>query len=187
MRIRSISPSAFCSGNGTRRIDGDSRTADPAPGHADAKVGSKRHPDAGPRRRAEIQHHPLGNAQEGFPDRDRGLAGTLPTDKQGIDVDGIWTTVRRGVKDAPGFEVTEDVVLGHFSFAKYLMWKDLVDRHRCAAIESRCPASHRLPPRPVPKRDRLRRWRRHRPVLQPIRPPRPPACGLVPDGRDRDG
>ena len=27
-----------------------------------------------------------------------------------------------------GFEVVEDVVLGTFSFAKYLMWKDLVDR-----------------------------------------------------------
>ena len=32
------------------------------------------------------------------------------------------------LKEAPGFEVVEDVVLGHFSFAKYLMWKDLVDR-----------------------------------------------------------
>ena len=32
------------------------------------------------------------------------------------------------MKETPGFEVVEDVVLGHFSFAKYLMWKDLVDR-----------------------------------------------------------
>ena len=32
------------------------------------------------------------------------------------------------MKDAPGFEVIDDVVLGHFSFAKFLMWKDLVDR-----------------------------------------------------------
>lgn len=58
----------------------------------------------------------------------RGLDGTLPMDHSGIDVHGIWNTVRKAVKDAPGFEVTEDVVLGHFSFAKYLMWKDLVDR-----------------------------------------------------------
>jgi hypothetical protein len=36
--------------------------------------------------------------------------------------------VRRAVRDMPGFEVVEDVVLGAFSFAKYLMWKDLVDR-----------------------------------------------------------
>ena len=56
------------------------------------------------------------------------LDGELPTDKSGIDVEGIWNKVRRAVKEAPGFEVVEDVVLGHFSFAKYLMWKDLVDR-----------------------------------------------------------
>ena len=58
----------------------------------------------------------------------RGLDGDLPTDHSGIDVSGIWGTVRKAVKEAPGFEVIEDVVLGHFSFAKYLMWKDLVDR-----------------------------------------------------------
>ena len=57
-----------------------------------------------------------------------GLDGVLPTDKSGIDVENIWDKVRRAVKDAPGFEVIEDVVLGHFSFAKFLMWKDLVDR-----------------------------------------------------------
>lgn len=56
------------------------------------------------------------------------LDGALPVDESGIDVKGIWNKVRRSVKDAPGFEVIEDVVLGHFSFAKYLMWKDLVDR-----------------------------------------------------------
>ncbi len=57
-----------------------------------------------------------------------GLGGELPADNSGIDVSGIWNRVRRAVKEAPGFEVVEDVVLGHFSFAKYLMWKDLVDR-----------------------------------------------------------
>ncbi|MCY3822989.1 MAG: hypothetical protein OXG62_03865, partial [Nitrospinae bacterium] len=49
-------------------------------------------------------------------------------DESGIDVAAIWNSVRYAVKDAPGFEVVEEVVLGHFSFAKYLMWKDLVDR-----------------------------------------------------------
>ena len=58
----------------------------------------------------------------------RGLDGELPTDHSGIHVSGVWNTVRKAVKDAPGFEVVEEVVLGHFSFAKYLMWKDLVDR-----------------------------------------------------------
>ena len=57
-----------------------------------------------------------------------GLDGDLPQDDKGIDVEVIWTRVRRAVKEVPGFEVVPDVVLGHFSFAKYLMWKDLVDR-----------------------------------------------------------
>ena len=58
----------------------------------------------------------------------RGLDGALPEDLSGVDVNGVWNNVRKAVKDAPGFEVVEDVVLGLFSFAKYLMWKDLVDR-----------------------------------------------------------
>ena len=58
----------------------------------------------------------------------RGFDSALPEDLSGVDVNGVWNKVRRAVKDAPGFEVVEDVVLGHFSFAKYLMWKDLVDR-----------------------------------------------------------
>jgi len=52
----------------------------------------------------------------------------LPEDDSGIDVAGIWNLIRRIVRDIPGFEVVEEVALGHFSFAKYLMWKDLVDR-----------------------------------------------------------
>ena len=56
------------------------------------------------------------------------LAGALPTDASGIDVPRVWNLVRRAVRDLAGFEVVEDVVLGAFSFAKYLMWKDLVDR-----------------------------------------------------------
>ena len=58
----------------------------------------------------------------------KGLDGSLPTDEIGIDVKGIRDRIRREVRDVPGFEVVEDVVLGNFSFAKYLMWKDLVDR-----------------------------------------------------------
>ncbi|SFM21332.1 DUF4011 domain-containing protein [Marinobacter zhejiangensis] len=57
-----------------------------------------------------------------------GFSGVLPEDESGVDVEGIWTHMRHAIKDVPGFEVVEDVVLGHFSFAKYLMWKDLVDR-----------------------------------------------------------
>jgi very-short-patch-repair endonuclease len=54
-----------------------------------------------------------------------GLEGDLPGDDSGIDVAGIWNTVRRAVRDVPGFEVSTELVLGTFSFAKYLMWKDL--------------------------------------------------------------
>ncbi len=58
----------------------------------------------------------------------QGLDGELPTDESGVDVAGIWTKIRHEVKSVDGFEVTEEVILGTFSFAKYLMWKDLVDR-----------------------------------------------------------
>jgi very-short-patch-repair endonuclease len=57
-----------------------------------------------------------------------GLDGELPGDEHGIDIEGIWNIVRRAVRDVPGFEVTNELVLGTFSFAKYLMWKDLADR-----------------------------------------------------------
>ena len=70
----------------------------------------------------------------------RGLDGALPEDQSGVDVNGVWNNVRRAVKDAPGFEVVEDVVLGHFSFAKYLMWKDLVDR--TGALRSNAIVKH---------------------------------------------
>lgn len=56
------------------------------------------------------------------------LSGELPRDRSGADVKGIWNLVRHKVKDVPGFEVVEEVCLSTFSFAKYLMWKDLTDR-----------------------------------------------------------
>ncbi len=56
------------------------------------------------------------------------LAGDLPTDASGVDVKRVWEIVRARVRDVDGFEVVEDVALSTFSFAKYLMWKDLADR-----------------------------------------------------------
>jgi very-short-patch-repair endonuclease len=56
------------------------------------------------------------------------LEGELPTDDSGVDVTLIWNIMRRAVRDMPGFEVVPEVVLSTFSFAKYLMWKDLSDR-----------------------------------------------------------
>jgi very-short-patch-repair endonuclease len=55
-------------------------------------------------------------------------AGELPRDEAGLDIAGIWARVREAVKDVRGWEVGEDVVLSMFSFAKYLMWKDLAER-----------------------------------------------------------
>ena len=55
------------------------------------------------------------------------FATDLPMDAHGLDVKGIWGTVQRAIKDIPGWEVSPTVALGAFSFAKYLMWKDLCD------------------------------------------------------------
>lgn len=68
-----------------------------------------------------------------FLERDFGLAipalrGTLPEDHSGLDIKQILAIVKHAVRDAPGFEVVEETALSTFSFAKYLMWKDLVDR-----------------------------------------------------------
>ncbi|MEM7709279.1 MAG: DUF3320 domain-containing protein [Pseudomonadota bacterium] len=56
------------------------------------------------------------------------LKGELPRDDAGLDVPRIFKRMREVVRDVPGFEVIEDLALSTFSFAKYLMWKDLVDR-----------------------------------------------------------
>ena len=57
-----------------------------------------------------------------------GLDGGLPMDESGVDVAKVWNMVRHAVRDIPGFEVSSELMLGTFSFAKYLMWKDLADR-----------------------------------------------------------
>lgn len=54
--------------------------------------------------------------------------GELPTDEHGLDIHNIWRQVSLAVKEIKGWEVSEEVILSTFSFAKYLMWKDLVDR-----------------------------------------------------------
>lgn len=56
------------------------------------------------------------------------LADALPKDSSGVDVAQVWRLMRNAVRDMQGFEVVENVVLGTFSFAKYLLWRDLVDR-----------------------------------------------------------
>ncbi|WP_234732189.1 DUF4011 domain-containing protein [Acidocella facilis] len=72
-----------------------------------------------------------------------GLSGALPVPAtgQGVDVRAVFNLVRRSVRDMAGFEVTEQVMLGSFSFAKYLMWKDMADR---AAMLSESPVVKHL-------------------------------------------
>ena len=56
------------------------------------------------------------------------LERDLPASENGLDIAHIWRFAREYLKDVSGFELTEEVVLSIFSFAKHLMWKDLVDR-----------------------------------------------------------
>ena len=52
----------------------------------------------------------------------------LPKDGNGVDVLAVLEHFRHAVRDTPGFEVADDTAISTFSFAKYLMWKDLTDR-----------------------------------------------------------
>jgi hypothetical protein len=56
------------------------------------------------------------------------LEHELPRNEDGLDVAKIWRTIRAHIRDLNGWELVENVVLSTFSFAKYLMWKDLQDR-----------------------------------------------------------
>jgi hypothetical protein len=56
------------------------------------------------------------------------MESALPMDESGVDVPVVLERMRHAVRDIPGFEVVEEAALASFSFAKYLMWKDLVDR-----------------------------------------------------------
>ncbi|HWL55816.1 MAG TPA: DUF4011 domain-containing protein [Paracoccus sp. (in: a-proteobacteria)] len=56
------------------------------------------------------------------------LEDDLPRDGSGLDLPRIFDIIRQRVRDVAGFELVEDCTLATFSFAKYLMWKDLVDR-----------------------------------------------------------
>jgi very-short-patch-repair endonuclease len=49
----------------------------------------------------------------------------IPSNEQGIDVKGILNSFRKSVKTIDRWEVIESVYIGHFSFTKFLMWRDL--------------------------------------------------------------
>jgi hypothetical protein len=56
------------------------------------------------------------------------FSGELPSDENGIDVPLVLALMRQAVRDVPGMEVLDETALSTFSFAKFLMWKDLVER-----------------------------------------------------------
>lgn len=56
------------------------------------------------------------------------FSGDLPIDDKGVDVPRLLTLMRQAVRDVPGMEVVDETALSTFSFAKFLMWKDLVER-----------------------------------------------------------
>ncbi len=54
----------------------------------------------------------------------RGL-DPLPEDEHGVDVDRILQLVTSVIRDVRRWRVVEEAALGFFTFAKFLMWKDL--------------------------------------------------------------
>ncbi|MFT9359651.1 DUF4011 domain-containing protein [Acetobacter okinawensis] len=53
---------------------------------------------------------------------------TLPEDESGLDVPKIIEAFRLHLRHIPGWEIREHVSLTTLSFAKFLMWKDLLER-----------------------------------------------------------
>ena len=56
------------------------------------------------------------------------LEGELPRDASGYDIPDIFLKTRAAIRDSDGFDVVEDSAISTFSFAKFLMWNDLVER-----------------------------------------------------------
>lgn len=56
------------------------------------------------------------------------FGGDLPQDNSDVDVPRLLAMARQAVRDVPGMEVLDETALSTFSFAKFLMWKDLVER-----------------------------------------------------------
>ena len=52
----------------------------------------------------------------------------LPTDDSGVDVGLVMRIFRAAIKDMKGWEVREEVRIGHFSFGKFVMWTDMTAR-----------------------------------------------------------
>lgn len=49
----------------------------------------------------------------------------LPRDGSGVDVSLIFNTIRRAIMTQKGWDVEEQVLIGNFSFSKFIMWNDI--------------------------------------------------------------
>ena len=58
----------------------------------------------------------------------RQFENELPRDNSGIDVSRVMGEVSKRLQEIPFMEIIDESAIGRFSFAKYLLWKDLVDR-----------------------------------------------------------
>lgn len=56
------------------------------------------------------------------------LEGDLPKDDSGLDVPLIFEAITRAIATQPGWAVLDMCAIGIFSFAKFLMWRDLCER-----------------------------------------------------------
>lgn len=65
----------------------------------------------------------------------------LETDDSGFDVPRMLQYARTAIQRMPGWEILEQGHLGHFTFAKFLLWKDLEDN---AGILLKNPIIHHL-------------------------------------------
>ncbi len=52
----------------------------------------------------------------------------LPRDEKGIDLAGIFTTIRHVIMTMPRWDVVETAILGLFSFSRFVMWNDIRSR-----------------------------------------------------------
>ncbi|MBQ3288897.1 MAG: DUF4011 domain-containing protein [Kiritimatiellae bacterium] len=52
----------------------------------------------------------------------------LPEDESGVDVEKVMEAFRKATAGMDGWSVVQDAALGHFSFGKFVMWKDLSSR-----------------------------------------------------------
>lgn len=118
---------------------------------------------------------------------------SLVGDESGLDIRQMLVRSREVIQRKPRWEVLEEVHLGHFTFAKFLMWKDLEDnshlllenptvRHLASQEENPFPKQgpavdpcdlDRMPPGALPcVRIPGTRWRK---ITGPIWQPRKPA------------